>query len=96
MCRTGQCISSAFPILSNLYLFQCVMPFYVVTKMIKIRNPNILVPGPQDFARQSLGTLGVSAQTNGYWSHALQVGLSFALTPPSQGWESEVRQLLVN
>ena len=70
------------------------MPLFVATKMSRIKNPNILVPGPQDYARESLGTLGVSVRTNGCWSHALQVDLSFA-SPHPPSWNSGVEQLLV-
>ena len=53
--------------------FQCVLPYYVATKMSRIRNPNVFAPGPTTYVRQALGTVGVESRTMGCWSHALQV-----------------------
>ncbi|XP_031563323.1 very-long-chain 3-oxoacyl-CoA reductase-B-like [Actinia tenebrosa] len=53
-------------------IVQSVMPLYVATKMSKIKRPSLFVPGPDDYARQALGTIGVEQRTNGCWSHSLQ------------------------
>ncbi|EDO41442.1 predicted protein [Nematostella vectensis] len=54
-------------------IVQSVMPLYVATKMSRIRKPNLFVPGPDEYVKQVLGTVGVQSRTNGCWSHALQV-----------------------
>lgn len=56
--------------------FQCVLPYYVATKLSKIRKPNVFAPGPTTYVRQALGTVGVESRTMGFWSHALQVCVS--------------------
>ena len=50
-----------------------MLPYYVATKMSRIRNPNVFAPGPTTYVRQALGTVGVESRTMGCWSHALQV-----------------------
>lgn len=54
---------------------QCALPFYVATKMSRIRKPNMMTPSPGDYVRQSLGTLGVYSRSQGCWTHALQAYL---------------------
>ena len=51
---------------------QCVLPFYVATKMSRIRKPNMMAPSPGSYVRQTFGTLGVYSRTQGYWTHVLQ------------------------
>jgi len=51
---------------------QCVLPYYVATKMSRIKKPNVFAPGPTTYVRQALGTVGVESRTMGCWSHALQ------------------------
>ncbi|PVD33978.1 hypothetical protein C0Q70_05240 [Pomacea canaliculata] len=56
--------------------FQVVTPYFVATKMSKIRKANVFVPSPESFVRSALGTVGMQGQTCGCWSHALQDKLS--------------------
>ncbi|XP_069479427.1 very-long-chain 3-oxoacyl-CoA reductase [Ambystoma mexicanum] len=52
-------------------IVQSVLPFFVATKMSKIRKPTWDKPSPECYVRSALGTVGLQSQTNGYWVHAL-------------------------
>jgi len=61
--------------------FQCVYPFFVATKMAKIRRANFWAPNPEVFAKSAIGTIGIQTETTGYLSHAIQAaGLNFLPT----------------
>lgn len=66
----SRCLNAEYS--SKGIIVQCVLPYYVATKMSRIRNPNTFAPGPTTYVRQALGTLGVESRTVGCWSHALQ------------------------
>ncbi|XP_015765032.1 PREDICTED: very-long-chain 3-oxoacyl-CoA reductase-like [Acropora digitifera] len=51
---------------------QCVLPYYVATKMSRIRKPSVFAPSPTSYVQEALGTVGVESRTVGCWSHALQ------------------------
>jgi len=53
-------------------LVQTVLPFYVATKMSKIRNTSLFVPNPKSYVNSALNLLGVEQRTNGCMSHAVQ------------------------
>lgn len=52
---------------------QSVLPFYVATKMSKIRKPTFDKPSPETYVRAALGTVGLQSQTNGCLPHAVIV-----------------------
>ncbi|XP_063145703.1 very-long-chain 3-oxoacyl-CoA reductase [Candoia aspera] len=52
-------------------LVQTVQPYFVVTKMSKLRRSNFFRPTPEQYVKYSLNTLGLEAVTCGYPSHAL-------------------------
>lgn len=54
---------------------QSVLPYYVATKMSKIRKPTFDKPSPETYVRAALGTVGLQSQTNGCLPHALMVSL---------------------
>ena len=64
--------------------FQVVLPFFVATKMSKIRKGSVFAPSPGTFVRSALNTVGMQARTFGFWSHAVQV--SYRLFVPSGLW----------
>lgn len=66
----SRCLNAEYS--SKGVIVQCVLPYYVATKMSRIRNPNVFAPGPTTYVRQALGTVGVESRTMGCWSHALQ------------------------
>ncbi|KAH9519178.1 hypothetical protein Btru_074910 [Bulinus truncatus] len=51
---------------------QCISPFFVVSKLSKMRRPNLLIPTPTTFVKSALNTVGVLSNTTGYWSHEIQ------------------------
>ncbi|CAG5129850.1 unnamed protein product [Candidula unifasciata] len=51
---------------------QCVRPYFVVSKLSKFRKSSLFVPSPTTFVKSALNTVGVTNNTTGYWSHALQ------------------------
>ncbi|NXV71195.1 DHB12 reductase, partial [Atlantisia rogersi] len=63
-------------------IVQSVLPYYVATKMSKIRKPTFDKPSPKTYVRAALGTVGLQAQTNGCLPHAL-MGWIFSLLPTS-------------
>ncbi|KAK3729469.1 hypothetical protein QZH41_019789 [Actinostola sp. cb2023] len=54
-------------------LVQCVTPGFVATKMVGNMPTNVIVPTPDQFVHQALGTIGMEPRTCGYWSHSLKV-----------------------
>ncbi|NXE90199.1 DHB12 reductase, partial [Menura novaehollandiae] len=63
-------------------IVQSVIPYYVATKMSKIRKPTFDKPSPETYVRAALGTVGLQSQTNGCLPHAL-IGWIFSLLPTS-------------
>ncbi|GAB1601706.1 very-long-chain 3-oxoacyl-CoA reductase-B-like [Argonauta hians] len=52
-------------------IVQCVMPFYVTTKMSKIRKSSLMIPTPKSYVKSALTALGMSTSTHGYLTHNL-------------------------
>jgi len=61
-------------------IVQCINPYFVVSKMSKIRKPSVMIPTPDAFVRASLNKVGLSggarfvgrpAASAPYWSHSL-------------------------
>jgi len=49
------------------------VPYFVTSKLSKIKHPSLFTPTPRDYAASSLGALGgAGAVKVPYWSHALQ------------------------
>lgn len=57
----------------GLLLLQSVLPFFVATKMTRIRKPTLDKPTPERYVAAELGTVGLQSQTNGYFPHAVMV-----------------------
>ncbi len=62
------CVSSFFPL-------QSVLPFFVATKLSKIRRATLDKPSPERYVSAELNTVGLQTQTNGYLPHAIMVSL---------------------
>ncbi|XP_068116268.1 very-long-chain 3-oxoacyl-CoA reductase [Hyperolius riggenbachi] len=58
---------------------QSVLPFYVATKLSKIRKPTWDKPTPETYVRSALSTVGVQSRTNGFLPHALLGWLTSSL-----------------
>ena len=52
---------------------QSVLPFFVVTKMTRIKKPTLDKPTPERYVAAELSTVGLQSQTNGYFPHAVMV-----------------------
>ncbi|RLW09880.1 hypothetical protein DV515_00002365 [Chloebia gouldiae] len=63
-------------------IVQSVLPYYVATKMSKIRKATLDKPSPETYVRAALGTVGLQSQTNGYLPHAL-MGWVMSVLPTS-------------
>lgn len=62
---------------------QSVLPFYVATKLSKIRKPTWDKPSPETYVKSALNTVGLQTQTNGYLPHALLGWLTTSVLPMS-------------
>lgn len=62
-------------------IFQSVMPFFVATKLSKIRRATLDKPSPERYVAAALNTVGLESQTNGYLPHAIMGWVSTALLP---------------
>lgn len=51
---------------------ECHAPYFVSTKMSKIRHASLFTPSPNAYAAASLGALGGAPSVVPYWPHALQ------------------------
>ncbi|NXC31258.1 DHB12 reductase, partial [Campylorhamphus procurvoides] len=63
-------------------IVQSVLPYYVATKMSKIRKATLDKPSPETYVRSALSTVGLQSQTSGYLPHAL-MGWVFSFLPTS-------------
>ncbi|CDQ92673.1 unnamed protein product [Oncorhynchus mykiss] len=51
-------------------IVQSVLPFFVATKMTRIKKPTLDKPTPERYVAAELNTIGLQGQTNGYFPHA--------------------------
>uniref|UniRef100_A0A3B4A2H4 3-ketoacyl-CoA reductase n=1 Tax=Periophthalmus magnuspinnatus TaxID=409849 RepID=A0A3B4A2H4_9GOBI len=52
-------------------IVQSVLPFFVATKMTRIRKPTLDKPTPDRYVQAEVTTVGLQSQTNGYFPHAV-------------------------
>ncbi|KAB5565743.1 hypothetical protein PHYPO_G00245030 [Pangasianodon hypophthalmus] len=62
-------------------IIQSVLPFFVATKMTKIRKPTLDKPTPERYVAAELTTVGLQDQTNGYFPHAVMGWATTVLVP---------------
>ncbi|KAK6472755.1 very-long-chain 3-oxoacyl-CoA reductase-B-like [Huso huso] len=62
-------------------IVQSVLPFFVATKLSKIRRPTLDKPSPEAYVKAALSTVGLQVQTNGYLPHALMGWVTTSLMP---------------
>ncbi|XP_013983172.2 very-long-chain 3-oxoacyl-CoA reductase-B [Salmo salar] len=62
-------------------LIQSVLPFFVATKLSKIRRATLDKPNPARYVAAELNTVGLQSQTNGYLPHAVMGWLTTVLCP---------------
>ncbi|XP_076803413.1 very-long-chain 3-oxoacyl-CoA reductase-like [Clavelina lepadiformis] len=63
-------------------IIQSIVPFYVTTKLSKIRRSSMLVPNPDTFVSSTLKTIGKAKRSYGYFAHAIE-GTMFSMIPES-------------
>ncbi|KAL1007649.1 hypothetical protein UPYG_G00089500 [Umbra pygmaea] len=62
-------------------IIQSVLPFFVATKLSKIRRATLDKPNPDRYVAAELNTVGLQSQTNGYLPHAVMGWLTTVLCP---------------
>ncbi|XP_012670419.2 very-long-chain 3-oxoacyl-CoA reductase-B [Clupea harengus] len=62
-------------------IIQSVLPFFVATKLSKIRRATLDKPTPERYVAAELGTVGLENQTNGYLPHAIMGWVTTSLLP---------------
>ncbi|XP_055011763.1 very-long-chain 3-oxoacyl-CoA reductase-A [Boleophthalmus pectinirostris] len=64
-------------------IIQSVLPFFVATKMTRIRKPTLDKPTPDRYVQAEVTTVGLQSQTNGYFPHAVMGWVTTKLVPSS-------------
>uniref|UniRef100_A0A3Q2V5M9 Hydroxysteroid (17-beta) dehydrogenase 12b n=1 Tax=Haplochromis burtoni TaxID=8153 RepID=A0A3Q2V5M9_HAPBU len=64
-------------------IIQSVLPFFVATKLSKIRRATLDKPSPERYVASQLNTVGLQTQTNGYLPHAIMSHWLSTITTPS-------------
>lgn len=62
-------------------IIQSVLPFFVATKLSKIRRATFDKPSPERYVAAELNTVGLECQTNGYLPHSIMGWVTTALLP---------------
>uniref|UniRef100_A0A672LK06 3-ketoacyl-CoA reductase n=2 Tax=Sinocyclocheilus grahami TaxID=75366 RepID=A0A672LK06_SINGR len=62
-------------------IIQSVLPFFVATKMTRIRKPTLDKPTPERYVAAELTTVGLQDQTNGYFPHAVMGWVTTVVAP---------------
>uniref|UniRef100_A0A8C6W0G0 Hydroxysteroid (17-beta) dehydrogenase 12b n=1 Tax=Nothobranchius furzeri TaxID=105023 RepID=A0A8C6W0G0_NOTFU len=62
-------------------IIQSVLPFFVATKLSKIRRATLDKPNPERYVAAELNTVGLQTQTYGYLPHAIMGWVTTALLP---------------
>jgi 17beta-estradiol 17-dehydrogenase / very-long-chain 3-oxoacyl-CoA reductase len=57
-------------------IVQSITPGFVATKLSKLRSTSFLIASPSRFVLSALATVGVATRTPGWWTHAIQIGVS--------------------
>lgn len=74
----SQCIHEEYK--SKGIFVQSVLPFFVATKLAKIRKPTWHAPSSEAYVKAAMKTVGLKTRTNGYPIHAL-MGTIISLVP---------------
>lgn len=64
---------------SNGIISQVATPFFVATKLSKLRPNGTSIPSADTYAKQVLNAIGVSPSITGHWAHELQKYIQFML-----------------
>lgn len=74
----SQCIHEEYK--SKGIFVQSVLPFFVATKMAKVRKPTLQVPSSETYVKSAMKTVGLKSRTNGYLVHSL-MGTILSMLP---------------
>uniref|UniRef100_A0A3B3BE53 Hydroxysteroid (17-beta) dehydrogenase 12b n=1 Tax=Oryzias melastigma TaxID=30732 RepID=A0A3B3BE53_ORYME len=69
------------PLLTIYSASKSVLPFFVATKLSKIRRATLDKPNPDRYVAAEINTVGLQTQTNGYLPHAVMGWVTTALLP---------------
>ena len=61
---------------SKNIVFQTIQPYFVTTKLAKIRKPSLLIPTPKTFVRSALKSVGYYNVTTGHFAQELYSGVT--------------------
>ncbi|KAM6159619.1 very-long-chain 3-oxoacyl-CoA reductase [Erethizon dorsatum] len=73
----SQCLHEEYK--SKGIFVQSVLPYYIATKLSKIRKPTLDKPSPDTFVKSALNTVGLTSRTCGYLVHSLTALIASAL-----------------
>ncbi|XP_060032552.1 very-long-chain 3-oxoacyl-CoA reductase isoform X2 [Erinaceus europaeus] len=73
----AQCLHEEYK--SKGIFVQSVVPYFVATKLAKIRRPTLDKPSSQTFVKAAIKTVGLQSRTNGYPIHSLMGALQSLL-----------------
>ncbi|KAF7687961.1 very-long-chain 3-oxoacyl-CoA reductase-B [Silurus meridionalis] len=62
-------------------IIQSVLPFFVTTKLSKIKKASLDIPTPDRYVASQLSTVGLQTQTNGYLPHAIMGWVTTSVLP---------------
>ncbi|XP_008063918.2 very-long-chain 3-oxoacyl-CoA reductase [Carlito syrichta] len=65
----SQCLHEEYR--SKGIFVQSVLPYYVATKLAKIRKPTLDKPSSETFVKSAIKTVGLQSRTHGYLIHSL-------------------------
>lgn len=51
--------------------FECLAPFYITSKLSKMRKASLLVPNPTTYVKSAVSTIGAATLRCGYFPHEL-------------------------
>uniref|UniRef100_A0A8C9Q689 Very-long-chain 3-oxoacyl-CoA reductase n=1 Tax=Spermophilus dauricus TaxID=99837 RepID=A0A8C9Q689_SPEDA len=73
----SQCLHEEYR--SKGIFVQSVLPYYVATKLAKIRKPTWDKPSSETFVKSAIKTVGLQSRTNGYLIHSLMGSINSIL-----------------
>jgi len=73
-------------------IVQCVMPYFVTTKLSKIRKSSLFIPTPDSYVKSTMKTIGRTNRTYGCAAHALQAAV-YGCVPESLYFFASLKSL---
>ncbi|XP_039082713.1 very-long-chain 3-oxoacyl-CoA reductase [Hyaena hyaena] len=73
----SQCLHEEYR--SKGIFVQSVLPFYVATKLSKVRKPTLDTPSAETYVKSALQTVGLQSRTTGYLIHSLMGSIISAM-----------------